>query len=250
MTNLSIVIITKNEAHNIKRCIESCLVLNSEIIVLDSNSTDATVSIAEELGAKVVQVDWKGYGPTKNHGAKLAKHDWILSLDADEALNETLQQSVLDFLNSNPNRAAYWIARSLVFFDKILKHGGVRGEKRLRLYNKAQLEWNNKSVHEDLVKKDDAPVYYGELEGSLLHYSYTDLADLKIRMDKYAKLSAENLKQKSRPTLYLKRFLNPAVSFSKNYIMNMGFADGKLGFVFAKEQAIYVYKKYNYALNQ
>lgn len=246
--NISVVIITKNEAHNIGRCIESCLALNTEIIVLDSYSTDSTVSIAENLGAKVVQVDWKGYGPTKNYGAEIASNDWIFSLDADEALDEELQQSVLEFINSNPNRAAYWLSRSLVFFDKILKYGAVRGEKRLRLYHRKQLEWNDKSVHEELVKKKDVPAFFGELEGSLLHYSYTDLADMKIRMDQYALLSAENLKHKPKAILRLKRLLNPVVSFFKNYIINMGFADGNLGFVFAREQAIYVYKKYSYAL--
>lgn len=246
--NFSVVIITKNEAHNIGRCIESCLALSPEIIVLDSHSTDGTVQIAQKLGARVVDVDWKGYGPTKNYGAQLATNDWILSLDADEALDNELQQSVLKFIKNPKKVSACWLSRSLVFFDKLLKYGAVHGEKRVRLYNRNELKWNDKSVHEDMEPFNGKIVTYGELDGNLLHYSYIDLADMKMRMDKYALLSAENLKQKSVMTLQIKRLLNPLVSFIKNYIFKMGFVDGKLGYVFAREQALYVFKKYNYAL--
>lgn len=248
MTKLSVVIITKNEAHNIKRCITSCMPLQAEILVLDSQSTDQTVAIAESLGATVHKVDWQGYGATKNQGAAIAQHDWILSLDADEALNEGLQKSIVDAIENPKNVSGYWLRRSLVFLGKTLYYGAVRHETRLRLYNKIHLEWNLKKVHEDIVTKENITATFGELQGSLLHYSYTDLQDMKRRLDRYAQLSAQELKSKSSVNLYLKRILNPLISFIKNYVFNLGFADGKLGYVFAREQARYVKNKYKYAL--
>ena len=249
MIKLSIVIITKNEARNIERCIKSCLPLKAEIIVLDSKSADGTVAIAKSLGATVHTVDWQGYGATKNHGAKLAAYDWVLSLDADEAINDGLQKSILERIELEGEVSAYWLKRSLVFLNKPLHFGAVRNETRLRLYNKNELQWNLKSVHEDLVPKKKVNTAYGELQGSLLHYSYTDLADMKSRLDKYAQLSAKELKSKSKLSLSIKRIFNPMISFIKNYIINMGFVDGKLGYVFAREQAHYVRKKYRYALD-
>ena len=246
--NISVVIITKNEAHNIARCIESCLPLKAEIIVLDSNSTDNTVAIAQGLGARVEQVEWKGYGPTKNYGAEIGSNDWILSLDADEALNEGLQNSIIEITKDSKEVSAYWMRRSLVFLGKTLHYGAVRHETRLRLYNKNLLHWDDKNVHENLVPKNNKDHTYGELQGALLHYSYTDMQDMKMRMDKYAQLSANQLKNKSALTLHIKRILNPLTSFFKNYILNMGFADGRLGYLFAREQANYVFKKYNYAI--
>jgi len=248
MTKLSVVIITKNEEHNIRRCIQSCLALNAEILVLDSHSTDDTVRIAESLGAQVHSIDWIGYGATKNQGANLAQNDWILSLDADEALNEGLQKAIAERVKLGMEVSGYWLKRSLVFGEKILHFGAVRNEFRLRLYNKNDMEWNLKSVHEDLTSKKNTPLVYGELQGCLLHYSYSDLKDMRMRLDKYARLSAQDLKKKSKINLRINRMVNPIVSFIKNYIFRLGLFDGKVGYLFAKEQANYVRNKYRYAL--
>jgi glycosyltransferase involved in cell wall biosynthesis len=249
MTNLSVVIITKNEAHNIERCITSCLPLDAQIIVLDSHSTDNTEQLAKNLGAQVHKVDWKGYGATKNEGAHLAKNNWILSLDADEALDENLQKNIIQTLKEEKDLAGCWLYRSFIFNDKQLLYGALKNEKRLRLYNKIKMQWNLDSVHEDLEPIDksiDWPT--ATLQGSLLHYSYKNIEDMRERLDKYAQLSAEKLHQKSTFYLSLKKIVAPSFSFLKNYFFRLGILDGKEGFIFAKEQANYVRKKYAYAI--
>ncbi len=246
--NLSVVIITKNEEHNIERCIRSCLSLNAEILVLDSQSTDQTVSIAEGLGAQVHSIEWRGYGATKNHGAALAQHNWILSLDADEALDENIQKNILEAVQET-SVTGYWLRRSFIFNGKQLFYGALKNEKRLRLYQKDHMHWNLNAVHEDLVSKKNAiePVL-GTLQGGILHYSYRDLDDMRKRLNKYAALSAQKLAHKSAIYLKLKKAFAPTFSFLKNYVVRKGFLDGKEGLVFAKEQAQYVRKKYQFAL--
>ncbi len=249
MAKLSVVIITKNEAHNIERCINSCLPLQAEIIVLDSHSTDNTVQIVKRLGAQVHLIDWNGYGATKNHGAKLATHDWILSLDADEALDENLQKNILETLHSEDNFYGYWLRRALIFNGQQLTHGAVKNEKRLRLFNKKFLQWNLNEVHEDLEKiNENQAVFYGQLEGKILHYSYKNELDMEKRLDKYAKLSAQKLSSKSTVYLKLKKYFAPKFSFIQNYYFKKGYQDGTNGRLFAKAQARYVRKKYSYAL--
>lgn len=247
--NLSIVIITKNEEHNIRRCIQSCLPLGAEVLVLDSSSTDDTVYIAKELGAKVIDVDWKGYGATKNIGAAQASNDWILSLDADEELNEALQDAVKIAVENETGVQGYWLRRTMVYNGKNLNFGAVRNERRLRLYKKSRLHWNNSVVHELLEPiEKSANLPFGELQGSLLHYSYTDAQDMGNRLDKYARLGAQKYSKKGKAYLYFKRFVNPKFSFINNYFFRMGFVEGKEGFEFAKALASYTFKKYDYAL--
>lgn len=248
--NISVVIITKNEEHNIARCINSCAPLGAEVIVLDSQSTDQTKTIAEGLGADVYTVEWKGYGGTKNLGAQKATHNWILSVDADEALDDKLVRSILNAIKEPNKVAAYWLARSLVFRGKQLSFGAVKNEKRLRLYQKNKMSWNLNKVHEELEPiNKDSRLNYGELSGSLLHHSYKDLDDMRKRLEHYAKLSAKQLKHKSRIYLFLKKIVAPTFSFIKNYYLRKGYADGAEGKIFAKEQASYVRKKYTYAQN-
>ena len=247
--NLSIVIITKNEEHNIERCIKSCLPLQAQIIVLDSQSTDNTVAIAEGLGASVHSVEWQGYGATKNQGAQLAQHEWILSLDADEALDVSLLENIKQVIDTEDGLAGYWMHRSFIFNGQQLFYGALKNERRLRLYDKRKMHWNLNSVHEDLVAKDNSIEWaYGELQGSLLHYSYKNLEDMKNRLDRYAKLSAERLSTKGKMYLVLKKIFAPSFSFLKNYIARKGFLDGRNGLLFAQEQARYVRNKYKYAL--
>jgi glycosyltransferase involved in cell wall biosynthesis len=222
--------------------------LKAEILVLDSHSTDGTVRIAQDLGATVHKIDWKGYGATKNEGARLAKNDWILSLDADETVNEALQNALLDEEKFDKELTGFWLRRSLVFLGKTLIFGAVKNEFRLRLYNKNYLKWDLKAVHESLVPKQKGALSYGELQGCLLHYSYRDENDMVERLDKYARLSTDELSSKSRLYLQFKKTFAPTFSFIKNYFFKKGFADGRQGKIFAKAQAAYVKKKYDYAL--
>lgn len=251
MTKLSVVIITKNEEENIARCIASCQPLGAEIIVLDSHSTDKTATIAENLGAQVYAVEWKGYGATKNEGAALAKHDWILSLDADEAIDEQLQNSIKEAMLTEKKVAAYWISRCLIFRGQTMRHGAVKNESRLRLYHKNKMQWNLEEVHETLEFRDaNKRAYYGTLEGGIAHNSYRNLEDMHARLDHYARLGAKKIMHKGKLYLALKKLIAPSFSFIKNYVFKKGYADGAQGKLFAQAQARYVYNKYAFALKE
>jgi len=250
MTQVSVVIITKNEAENIGRCIQSCQNLNAEILVLDSQSEDDTVTIATNLGAVVHSIDWLGYGATKNKGADLAKHKWILSLDADEALDEVLQNEITDALSQENKAAAYWLSRTFIFDNKKIKHGAYKNEKRLRLYDKTKMRWNNVAVHESLEAIDKTKnLKTDNVNGTLLHYSYKNEEGMEARLEKYARLSAKKLSAKGSGYLQLKKILSPGFSFVKNYLLKGGCLDGKSGFILAKAQARYIRKKYQYTLD-
>lgn len=245
--NISIVIITKNEEANIARCIQSCNQLKAEVLVLDSQSTDNTIRIAEQLGARVVQTDWQGYGATKNNGALLANNDWILSLDADEELSPQLAGSIIDSFNKEHDQIGFWIKRSMILRGKELAFGAVRNEWRLRLYNKKHVQWNNNMVHEDLALIDKNLEYgFGQLQGHLRHYSYKNVQDMRARLDKYAQLSANEMHKKNKKVSSLKKWVNSSFYFIKNYILLFGFMDGMAGLQLAFEQAKYVFKKYSY----
>lgn len=249
--NLSVVIISKNEAHNIERCIRSCLALKAEIIVWDSASTDATPRLARILGAKVIDGDWQGYGATKNNAAMAASNDWILSLDADEALDNELALTIQQLKYESTPMVGFWLARVFIFQGKKLRFGALRNEKRLRLYNRNYMKWNLNDVHETLVNIDpDLDLKIGSLKGHILHYSYTDHADMKQRLDKYARLGGQQFAGHNITKLRLKKYLSPVFSFAKNYIMLLGFLDGKAGYLFACEHARYIFKKYTYALER
>ena len=182
-------------------------------------------------------------------GAAMATNDWILSLDADEVLDETLQKGIPEALINEQGFAGYWLYRVLIFEGKKLFYGAYKNEKRLRLYRKSKMQWNENIVHETLdtiIKNADYP--YGELQGSLLHYSYTSKEDMIERLEKYARLSAEKLASKSKFYRWLKLIFSPTITFLKNYIFRLGFLDGRLGFVLAAAQAGYILKKYSYSL--
>lgn len=238
--NLSIVIIAKNEEHIIGQCLASVVDLGLEILVLINQSTDKTEQIAHEYGAKVINIDWQGYGKTKNLGAKMAKNKFILSLDADEVLDAELQKSIQIFLKKEAKATAYFLQRDMVFLNKKLKGGSAVNEKIIRLYNKEEWQWDDRNVHEKLIS-----LHHGKAEeklnGCLLHYSYKDREDMRARLLYYSQLWAKDKKIKFSE---IKKFSNSLFAFIKNYFLKKGFLDGKIGFIFSLEQARYVYNKY------
>ena len=183
---ISAVIITKNEAANIQRCIGALQQVVSEILIVDSYSTDQTVTIAEEMGVKVIQKEWKGYGPNKNFGNRLATYDWILSIDADEVLSaeliQTLQNLVLD------QRQVYAVNRLVNYAGHWVYYSGWHPDWKIRLFHKSAVQWDEEAlVHEQLIIPTTKTVT--PLEGVLYHYSYKSKADHWNRIEQYANLA-------------------------------------------------------------
>lgn len=243
MLPLSIVILTKNEEQNIVRCLQSVKELSDDILVIDSGSIDATIQLAKSNNAKVINTQWLGYSATKNFGNQLAKNKWILSLDADEELNESMRTHIRKIFSSTISEStAFSLQRKMVYAGKVLHHGSVSNEFRTRLFNKENARWNQTLVHEDIEFLCE--VELRTLEGFVWHHSFSSKEDHLARLEKYAQLSATQMHHQGKRATFVKRFLSPSFGFVKNFIFKLGFLDGSAGLQFAQHEKWYVKRKY------
>jgi len=228
--DISVVIITKNEVDRIGRCIQSLLALTDDIIVIDSGSTDGTINKAKELGAKVYESPWKGYGPTKNFGHTKTKYDWIISIDADESLSADLLAEMNDLELESGH--VYTIDRQNFYLGKQIKYSGWSPDWVYRVFNKNEVKWNDNLVHEKLVIPSDFRIK--QLKHKLIHDSYRSIEDHKIKVEKYAALRAQIWLDKNNHPSHLKRVFGPLFKGFKSYILKLGILDGKEGWTIAK----------------
>ena len=231
--NISAVIIARNEEQYIKQCIESILPITGDIIVVDSGSTDQTIQIALDAGAQVIESPWLGYGATKNLGSSKAKFDWILSIDADEVLNNTLQQSIINL--SREKNTIYQINSLVNYAGQWIKHCGWYPVWKSRLFNRTETSWNLDPVHEDLITGTKHSIK--RLDGKLLHYSYDSKEEHEYKTTHYGKLKSQKWIENNKSVSVLKRLLGPSFRFFKTYIIQLGFLDGKAGYHISKVNA-------------
>ena len=246
MTPLSVVIITLNEERNIKRCIDSVKGVADEIIVVDSFSSDKTKEIAVAAGAKVMEKEWKGYGDAKNFGAARAAHDFILNLDADEALSEELQKNINAVKTTGLN-GVYMFNRLTNYCGQWIHHCGWYPDRKTRVYSRQDVEWNNDAVHETLTFKKNVPLTF--LKGDLEHYSFYTIDEHKRKSKKYAELGSRKVLKRSKLSLFLKMLINPVVRFARMYFLQLGFLDGYYGWKICSIVGREVFLKYKLALN-
>ncbi len=223
---LSVALITYNEEENIGPTLRAVQDIAAEIIIVDSHSTDNTRQIAQSLGAQVYEEDWKGYRDQKNSALSKCTQPWILSLDADEVLTDRLKKEITQAI-LHPRADGYFINRRTVFLGKDLKHA-LYPDRQLRLVRRsANPRWTGGSVHE-LLKVDGTTA---RLKGFLLHYSYRDLNDFLVRLDKYARLWAQDAANKNKKIGLRRLLLSPVMAFVKNYLLKLGLLDGMRGFI-------------------
>ena len=230
MEQLSVVIITFNEESNIGRCIDSVKKIADEIVVLDSFSTDKTVSIARENGAVVTQQKFAGYIEQKNNALALATYPYVLSLDADEALDETLANSIAA-IKSGFSRQAYTMNRCTNYCGQFIRHGSWYPDKKLRLFDKRIARWGGINPHDKV--EINSPYSSMHLKGDILHYSYKSLEEHVIQNNKFSTISAVSLFQLGKRTNPVKIIINPFWAFLQSYFFRAGFLDGFYGFVIA-----------------
>jgi glycosyltransferase involved in cell wall biosynthesis len=236
---ISAAIITFNEERNIARVIES-LRCCDEILVLDSGSNDRTAEIAAKLGARVVEANWQGFAAQKNAAARLATHDWILSLDADESLSEALEAEIWQIKKSGPAFDAYTMPRLAQYLGRWILHSGWHPDRKIRLFNRACGLWVGEYVHES-VKVNGR---IGHLKSNLLHFTCSSLSEHLKSMDRYTTLAAEEIVSRGRKVTSANLLLNPPWTFLKTYLMKGGFLDGAEGLTIAYMAAFYNYLKY------
>jgi len=237
---LTAVIITKDEASNIARCLNSLREVAEEILVIDSGSMDDTVEIARQLGARVVATEWKGYAQTKNFGNNLASNDWILSVDADEVISSELAAEILNLKLTTDE--AYRFNRLNNFFGQWIKHSGWFPDWKIRIFDRRNAYWVGAYVHEKL--KFSEKVRIKKMEGLLYHYSYQSHEDHWNRIELYSSLSAQELFAKGAKPSWLKQKGGPIFRFFKTFIFQKGFLDGKAGWTISKRAAKTVTLKY------
>lgn len=241
MSQISVVIITKNEATNIVACIASAKKLSNDIIVIDSGSDDETVSLAKQCGAKVKSVSWSSYGNVRNTGAMQASHDWIFALDADERITDELANEISG-IDYNRTDIVYGFKRNNFFNDQQLKFGNLGHEKVFRVYNRLFTQWNNEPVHEKLVTGNGVKKMLGS---ALLHFGIRDLMHYQQKKMNYAYLCAVKYMNHGKKAPAFFRIVSPAFHFLQSYILRLGFLDGKAGFITAKINANYTWHKYD-----
>lgn len=237
----SVVIITKNEAHIIGKVLGSLSGLSDDIVIVDSGSTDGTVEVCDRSGARVIHHIWKGYGEAKNTGNQAARHDWILSVDADEVLNDELRSS-LQNVDLNDRSAVYRFRRLNFFSGKLMRHGVWSNDFPTRLFNRQVAAWNLDEVHEGL--DFNMQVRSVRLKGSLFHYTAEDPASYRKKMAKYARLNAEKYHRRGKRSGPIKKYLSPLFSFIKFYFFRLGFLDGSQGLQICLIQSRYIHDKY------
>ena len=236
MPDISVVIIVFNEEQNISRCIESVKGLASEIVVIDSMSTDQTAEICRSLGCRVIPREFDGFGTQKQFAVDQATNDWILSIDADEVVTPELQVEVRE-LFSRPviDEVGYEICFSLVYLGKKLKYGGAGGDYHLRLFNRNAGGFTKVKIHEGIEVTGKTR----RLHREVLHYSYRDLTHHLEKLNYYTSRAAEAyvLREKRFSKIWV--VLKFPISFLQFYCCKAGFLDGYPGFMWSLLAALY-----------
>lgn len=235
---LSVVIITFNEGHHIAQCLKAAQAVSDEIVVVDSGSTDNTVEICKAYGARVLTNPWCGYSEQKNFGNTQATSDWILSIDADEVLNDALIQSILKW-KKNPQAASF--KRMTNYCGTFIKHGGWYPDIKVRLFNKQETNWEG-TIHEVLRGLTKENTFL--LEGDCLHYSYYSVDQHYAQAEKFTTIQAEDLFNSGKLSPWFKRVFSPISKFIVDYFFRLGFLDGKAGFTVARISAYATFLKY------
>lgn len=241
MQQVSVVIICKNEADIISKTIASLRGLTDDIVVYDNGSTDETVLIAREAGARVFIGDWEGFGKTKMRANSMAKYEWILSLDADEMIDETLKASLLAM--KFEENTAYRLQFKNFLGNKQIRYGEWGADSHIRLFNRQQVHWNEEAVHESLVIPSYIKIKKIQ-RGHILHRTMKDLNDYAKKMVHYATLSAQKYYSQGKKASWFKRTISPCFNFINYYFFRLGFLDGHEGYVCAKMTSHYTFLKY------
>jgi len=239
---ISAVIITFNEERNIARCINSLKGVADEVVVVDSFSTDGTERIARGLGARFVQHKFEGHIEQKNWAITQATHAWVLSVDADEALDEALLSSILAVKQGNPQADGYTMNRLTNYCGTWVRHGGWYPDTKLRLWDSRKGQWAGTNPHDRYEL--EAGTRTAHLRGDLLHFSYHSISDHVRQADYFTTIAAKALHARGKHGGMLKLLFSPVAKFLGGYVLRGGWRDGFHGFVIARISAHATFLKY------
>ncbi len=247
MEKLSVVIITFNEELNIARCLDSVTGVADEIIVVDSYSTDMTEEICKKYDVTFIKQEFLGYIEQKTFALQFANNDYVLSLDADEALSSELQDSILN-IKSGFEASGYKMNRLTNYCGTWIKHCGWYPDTKLRIFNKNLGSWGGINPHDEFFFKKKEPVTH--LSGDLLHYSYYTINDHHKQVERFTDIAAQAYFDNGKRSSLVKLWLSPVVKFIRDYLFLLGFMDGRAGFRICYISAGATYLKYRKLRNK
>ena len=238
---LSVCVIAYNEEHRLAPCLESVAWADERLVVVDERTRDATEAIARQLGARAVRHPYEGNVQQKNFALSQAKHDWVLALDADEAVSPALARELYELLARDEALAdGYEINRITHHLGRWIRHGDYHPDWQLRLFRRARGSWRGLNPHGRVWVEGRV----GRLRGSLEHRSYTGLADQVDRIQSFSGIQARALYAAGRRARAADLFLRPPARFLRAYLWKQGFRDGLPGLVVAVATAFHVFLKY------
>ena len=236
---ISAIIITKDEEHSIRECLQSISWVD-EIIVVDSGSKDQTLKICKEFRAKIFTKSWQGFGPQKNEGIKHAKHKWILSIDADEIITPELKKEIIAITKSNNPSEAYSICRRSFYCGRLIKFSGWQSDFVVRFFQKKFCKFSDDLVHEKVLVNGVTL----KTKSYMIHNAFENFEEVIKKINVYSSLSASMFYKKNRKSSLKKAILHAFWSFIKTYIFKLGFLDGKYGFMLSISNAEGTYYRY------
>jgi len=239
MNRLSVVVVTKNEEKNLPRCLES-VNWADEIVVVDSESTDRTLDIAKQFGANIYRPEWRGFGPAKRAGVRQAKGEWILSIDADEVITPELSDEVRTAVQNDSGIVGFHIPRRTQFLGRWIYHCGWYPGCVLRLFRKANGDFDDAMVHEKVTV--DGPT--ARLKEDILHYSFPTIDSYLAKTRQYSSLSAKEAYLQNKKSGAGRIVGKTVASFIRHYIIKRGFLDGTEGFTISVLASCYTLAKY------
>lgn len=224
---ISAVLITYNEEDRVEAALKSVAGIASEIIVVDSFSTDKTVKIARRYTERVYERTWTNFADQKNFANSHASHRWILSLDADERLSPALREELLRMKNEEPDCSGFSIPRQVYYLGRWIKHSGWYPDRKVRLFSRDLGRWEGDYVHEKLVVTGEIK----NLKGVIHHFTYRNIGDHVARINQFSSLGAQKLYAAKKKCRWHHLVLLPWVRFLKSYFLKLGFLDGFPGLV-------------------
>jgi len=237
---ISAVLITFNEEHNIEAALRSLEGVADEIVVVDSHSTDRTAKIARKYTDRVFGRAWTNYAEQKNFADEQARHLWILSLDADERLSPGLRDEILRLKEGAPDGAGFSMPRRVFYLGRWIKHSGWYPDRRIRLFRRDAARWEGAYVHERLALTGEVR----PLAGDIQHFTYRTIADHVARINTFSELGAQKLYAARRKARWTQLVFLPPARFLKSYVFRLGFLDGFAGLVIAVMTGYAIFLRY------
>jgi len=241
MIKLSVSIITLNEEKNIERCLKSVQSIADEVLVLDSFSTDRTRNICEEYGALFIQHEFHGHIQQKNYALSLLSHDYVLCLDADEALDQQAIKEILE-IKKDWKGDGYSFPRLTYYVDQWVRHSGWYPDRKLRLVKKQSANWSGVNPHDILCLRQGNEL---KLHGHILHYSYNTISEHIEQTNKFTTIAAQEAFERGIRSSYFKIVTRPTLKFFKDFFLKGGILDGKYGPVICFINALSSLLKYS-----